>query len=433
MSNYLLILLFFGLVLLLFIIGIPVGFSILITSVTIMLLGFGGGLDVSVVAGRLFRSMDKFVLLAIPFFIFASKAMNSGGMTERIFNFAKAVIGNLQGGLGHVNVLASMIFAGMSGTATGDAAGLGPIEYYSMTSSGYPKDFSIGITAASSVIGPIIPPSIPLTLYAIMSNTSVGGMLIAGFLPGIAIGIILMVICTIYAKKFNYPQGEKRSVTIILKSLKEGIFALGTPAILLISIFTGIVTVTEGAALAAFYTIFVVLFIYKEVSYKDLWKIFRESMVDSAIILFLLGVSGLYGYLILHAKIPIIIAEQLLNFTKNPYVFLLLMNLLLVVVGMFMETSSSIMILVPIFLPVAIELGISPIHFGVVMVFNLVCGVITPPYGQVLFVFSRVCNLDYLFVVKSLKGFALPLIFILLLITYWPALSTTLPTLLGLM
>jgi tripartite ATP-independent transporter DctM subunit len=429
MSETVMVLLFIGILLFFFIAGVPVAFSLGLTTLALMLLGVGIGLNPELLVLRMFGGVNSFILLAIPFFLFAGRIMNAGGMTVRIFDFAKAIVGPVKGGLGHVNILASMIFAGMSGVAVADAAGLGAIEYRAMKDGGYSDEINIGITASSATVGPIIPPSVPLVIYAIIADVSVGAVLLGGLLPGITIGVVLMLMTSFYAHIFNFPYGEKTSWTEKVRAFKSGVLALGTPVILVGGILTGLFTPTEAAAVAVVYALILAMKIYKELSMKDLWIIIKQTMIDSAVVLLLISVASAYAFMVIRSRVPIIFAEQVMAFTQDPLMVLLIINLLLLVVGMFLETIAALTILTPVLLPLVTMVGIDPVHFGLVIVFNLVIGLLTPPFGAVLFVLNKATGVPLTTIVKGCLPFYIPLLIGLILITLFPPLTLWLPNL----
>jgi tripartite ATP-independent transporter DctM subunit len=431
MNIYLLLFLFLGILLFFFLTGFPVGFALALTTIVLMLLGIGTGLNTPVLISRMFRGLNSFVLLSIPFFLLAGRVMNAGGMTVRIFRFARSLMGSLKGGMGHVNILASMIFAGMSGVAVADAAGLGAIEYEAMKSDGYPDDFSVGVSGASAIVGPIIPPSLPLVIYAILAGTSVGGVLIAGIIPGIVTGIMLMIMVAFISIKRDFPTGPKLTWKEFSKSFKEGYLALGTPLILFGGIVSGFFTITEAAAIAVFYALILGLFVYRELTLPDLWEMIKQTMIDSATILFLVSCSFAYGYLAIHARIPIVLAEAVMSITENPILILLMMNVFFLIIGLFMDSTPSITILTPVLIPLVNTVGIHPIHFGLVMVFNLMIGLLTPPFGQVLFVLTKSTGVSFETVVRGVLPFYAPLLITLLIITLFPQVTLFLPQLVG--
>ncbi|MBS3977866.1 MAG: TRAP transporter large permease [Syntrophomonadaceae bacterium] len=429
MSETMMVLLFIGILLFFFIAGVPVAFSLGLTTLALMLLGVGIGINPELLVLRMFGGVNSFILLAIPFFLFAGRIMNAGGMTVRIFDFAKVIVGPVKGGLGHVNILASMIFAGMSGVAVADAAGLGAIEYKAMKDGGYTDEVSVGITAASATIGPIIPPSVPLVIYAIIANISVGGILLGGLLPGILIGIVLMLMTSFYAHIYNFPHGGKSTWVEKVKAFKSGVLALGTPVILVGGILSGFFTPTEAAAVAVVYALILAMKIYKELNLRELWEIIKQTMIDSAVVLLLVSVASAYAFMVIRSRVPIIFAEQIMAFTQDPLMVLLIINLLLLVVGMFLETIAALSILTPVLLPLVTMVGIDPIHFGLVMVFNLMIGLLTPPFGAVLFVLNKATGVPLARIVKGCLPFYIPLLIGLALITLFPSLTLWLPNL----
>ncbi len=429
MSELMLLFLFIGILLFFFILGVPVAFSLGLTTLALMLLGVGGGINPELLALRMFGGVNSFILLSIPFFLFAGRVMNAGGMTIRIFDFSNALVGRVKGGLGHVNILASMIFAGMSGVAVADAAGLGAIEYKAMKDGGYSDEVSVGITAASATIGPIIPPSVPLVIYAIIANVSVGGVLLGGILPGVMIGLILMLMATFYAHIYNFPRGIKHTFAEVVRAFKRGFLALGTPVILIVGILSGFFTPTEAAAVAVVYALILAMIIYRELTRAELWEIIKQTAIDSAVILLLVSVASAYAFMIIRSRLPIIFAEQVLAFTDNPLMVLLIINILLLIVGMFLETIAALSILTPVLLPLVTMVGIDPIHFGLVIVFNLMIGLLTPPFGAVLFVLNKATGVPLTRIIKGCIPFYVPLLIALTLITVFPTLTLWLPRL----
>lgn len=428
MNEIIILLIFIGTLLFFFAAGVPVAFSLGLTTLVLMILGIGIGINPELLALRMFGGLNSFVLLAVPFFMFAGKLMNTGGMTNRIYNFTNALVGRFKGGLAHVNILGSVFFAGMSGSATADAAGLGAIEYKAMKDNGYPDEISLGVTAASATVGPIIPPSIPLVYYAILANVSVGGILLAGILPGLVIATLLCLFTVYYANVYNYP-AQKKTLQEIWASLKRGGLALGAPVLIIGGIYSGLFTPTEAAAVAVGYALVLGLLVYKELTWKELWEITKQSMIDSAVVLVLIGVSNAYAFMIVRSNLPVIFVEKVTGITQNPVIILLLLNVVLLVIGMFLDNLVAISILTPIMLPLVTSVGVDPIHFGMIMVFNLVIGLMTPPYGNVLFVMNKAMGAPLTTIIRGCMLYYIPLLISLLLITFVPFLSTWLPQL----
>jgi len=378
---------------------------------------------------RMVMGVDSFPLLAIPFFILAGSLMNEAGLTSQIFNFAKAVVGWLPGGLGHVNIGASIIFAGMSGTAVADAGGLGTIEIKAMTDAGYDIDFSVAITGASSTIGPIIPPSLPMVIYGVMASASIGKLFIAGFIPGLLMGLALAVMVAYYAHKRHYPRDAKFSFKQLGVSFIEGLPALMTPVIIIGGIASGIFTPTEAAIASVVYALILGL-VYRTLNLKKLIAVSMETAETTAVILLIVAGASIFAWVLTANQVTEKFAALVLGITENKYLLLLVINILLLIVGCFMETIASITILTPVLLPVVIKLGIDPIHFGVIMVLNLMIGLLTPPVGMVLFVLTRVAKIPFDRIVRATVPFIIPLVIVLFLITYFEPLCMWLPRIL---
>jgi len=422
--------LFIGVLVFLFLLGIPVAFGMGLGAVILMVI-LQGGLDINygIITQRLLYGANSFILLSIPLFLLAGNLMNTGGITQRIFKFANVMVGHLRGGLGHVNIIASIIFAGMTGTAVSDAAGLGTIEIKAMIDAGYDAEFSCAITGASSTIGPIIPPSVPLVIYGILASVSIGRLLVAGIIPGLLIGGALMIMVSVYAVKRNYPQEKKASLKEFFIAFKEAFLPCMTPVIIIGGIVSGIFTPTEAAAVACLYAFILGSLIYKEISLVDLWKLIEKTARDTAIITFIVSCASLYGWVLIRSRIPIILMKQITSISTNPLIILLMLNGALLVVGCFMETIAALNILVPVLAPLILSVGIDPLHFGLIMVFNLMIGLLTPPFGMVLFVLNKVSGVPVEKIVKATLPFLIPLLAVLLLMTFFPSLVTFLPDL----
>ncbi len=410
--------------------GMAVAFSMGITSLIVVIIDRGlANIPFGILAQRMVYGVNSFPLLAIPFFLLAGRLMNTAGITDRIFNFCNVLIGHVRGGLGHVNILASMIFAGMSGSAVSDAVGLGQIEIKAMKDQGYDPDFAAAVTAASATIGPIIPPSIPMVLYGVLGNVSVGALFIGGIIPGVLMGIFMMITVSIIAKKKGYPIQKRAEFISILKASGKAIFPLLCPVILIGGIWSGIFTPTEAAAVAVLYSLFLGMVLYRELSWQSLLKVLREALDDTCVILFIIAAASVYGWLLARYQIPSGIAEKILSITTDPWIILLLINGFLLIVGCFLESLAAINILTPILLPLVMKVGIDPLHFGLIMVLNLMIGLLTPPVGMVLYAVQRVADVPFARLQRSLLVFFIPLIAVLLLITLYPPLVTWLPSL----
>ena len=421
---------FLGVLIFLFIIGVSIPWAIGITSAIVLIMQNGiTNIPYHTMVQKMTAGVNNFTLLAIPFFLLAGKLMNTGSITRKIFRFCNALVGWIPGGLGHANVLASIVFAGMSGSAVADASGLGTIEIEAMNNEGYDVEFSAAITAASSNIGPIIPPSIPLVVFGVAGGVSITKLLVSGIIPGLLMGIALMVMVYYYAIKRNYPRRKFPDLKEFFKLFKDAFFPLLTPIILIGGILSGIFTATEAAAVASLYAFILTYFVYKEMDMKQFLEICREVVKETSSILIIVAASSLYGYLLIKTRIPNQLMELIFEFTQNKYVVLMLLNLFLLVVGCFMETNSAIMILAPIILPMTTALGIDPVHIGLVMVLNLCIGLLTPPIGMCLYATARVAKISVDTMIKAIIPFYIPLSIVLLLITFIPQLVTWLPSL----
>ena len=412
---------------LLLVIGVPVAIALAGSSlIYVMLEGVQPHL---VVLHRMIGGIDSFPLLAIPFFIMAGSLMNSAGITNRIYDFALALVGWLKGGLGHVNVVGSVIFAGMSGTAVADAGGLGNIEIKAMRDHGYSVDFAVGVTGASSTIGPIIPPSLPFVIYGVMANASIGKLFAAGVIPGLVMALTMMIMVTYYAHTRGWHRDAKFSIVNLWTTFKRAFLPLLTPIILVGGMTTGVFTPTEAAIAATAYAILLGMGIYRSLSLKKLIKVSMETAETTAIILLIVAGASIFGYLITLTKVTDNVSELVLSITTQPWAILLLVNIFLLIVGCFMETIASITILVPVLLPLMDKIGVDPVHFGLIMVLNLMIGLLTPPVGMVLYILARVANISFERTTKACLPFLVPLLVSLALVTYWPAMVMFLPNL----
>ena len=409
--------------------GVHVGYALIMSS--LFFFTVSGSLNlVPFALEQMFNGVNSQTLLAVPFFVLAGNLMNGGGVTTRIFDFAASMIGHKKGGLAHVNVLASLIFSGMSGSALADAGGLGQLEIKSMKDAGFDEGFAGGITAASCIIGPLVPPSTPLIIYAVLANQSVEKLFMAGFLPGLLTTAALMVMCAFLAHKRNYPSEPKRSWGYRMNSFKKSFWALLTPVIILVGIFTGYFTPTEAAVVAALYTMILGFFVYKELTLKSFFKICLDSIKTSGtIVLMILGVT-LFQFVISREQMPQAIAAFFTCNVDSKLMLLLMINIVLLILGTCIDALPLQMILVPILLPAVVAYGINPIQFGVVVIFNLMIGILTPPMGTALFVVSRVGNIQFKTLVKGVLPFLIPLIITLILLNVFPQITLFLPTLL---
>ncbi|HRX25665.1 C4-dicarboxylate TRAP transporter large permease protein DctM [bioreactor metagenome] len=411
-----------------FFMGIPLALVMGITGIVVLI---AMGVPLEVVAQRMFTGIDSFPLMAVPFFILAGDLMNRGGTTVRIIGFANSLVGHIRGGLAHACVVANMIFAGISGSSVADASAIGSIMIPSMEKSGYDLDFSAALNSVAATIGPIIPPSIIMVIYGVSVNVSVGGLFAAGFVPGILMGLALMIVVTRVAKKKNYPTSEGFSGKRVAAEFRSSVWALMAPIIILGGILGGVFTPTEAAAVAVIYSFFVGKFIFREIAWKDVPHILFQSGITTGAILLIISLANVFAWVIAANQVPVKLSALFLSATSNPYVFLLIVNILLLIVGMFMETGAAIILLAPILAPIAAKLGINPLHFGFMMVLNLAIGMATPPVGVCLFVSCGITGLSLEKVSAAAMRFVIALLGVLLLVTYVAPISLFLPKLLG--
>jgi TRAP-type C4-dicarboxylate transport system permease large subunit len=476
-------------------IGIPIFMALAGSS--LIYTHFIAGIPDFVILHRMAGGVDSFPLLAVPFFILAGNLMNSAGITNRIFDFAVALVGWLRGGLGHVNVVGSVIFAGMSGTAVADAGGLGTIEIKAMRDHGYRTDFAVGITAASATIGPIIPPSLPMVIFGVMANVSIGQLFAAGFVPGFLVAAVLMLYVSWYARRHGIGSDQAFRLRTLGTSFVNALPALMTPAIIIGGMTFGIFTPTEAAVAACVWALFLGLIFYplssqlevvgfplgrallimtavvavpsvlallgmvdpvrgilwallvnfaactvlyaylrwfpaivptyRPMSFGHFYKVSLDTIETTAAVLIIVGAASLFGWVLTTARITEAVTELLLGVSRNPLVLLLLINVLLLIVGCFMETIAAISILVPVLMPAVMQAGIDPVQFGVVMVLNLMIGLLTPPVGMVLFILARVANISFDRTVRAVTPFLFPLLLVLILISAFPILTLMVP------
>ena len=378
---------------------------------------------------RMINGVDSFPLLAVPFFILAGNLMNTAGITNRIYDFAKALVGWMRGGLGQVNIGGSVIFAGMSGTAVADAGGLGTIEIKAMRDHGYDIDFAVGITAASSTIGPIIPPSLPMVIYGVMAGASIGQLFAAGFVPGLLMAVALMIMVAWYARRRNYPRDAVFSLKVLGQTFVHAFLALLTPVIIIGGMMFGLFTPTEAAVAACVWALFLGAAVYRTLDLQRLMRVSFDTIETTAVVLFIVAAASIFAWILTTTRITEHFAEAVLGITTDPWLVLILINLIMLVAGCFLETIAAITILVPVFLPIIEKLAIDPVQFGVIMVLNLMIGLLTPPVGMVLYVLSRVSGLPFERCVTATAPFLIPLLVVLALITFIPSLTLWLPTL----
>lgn len=413
--------------------GVPVAFCIGISTVLTISLNIAFLPGVTTVAQRMTTGIDSFALLAIPFFVLAGELMNRGGIANRLIKFAKSMIGSLPGGLAYVNILAAMLFGAISGSAVAAASAIGSIMTDRMEDEGYPRSFSAALNISSSTTGLLIPPSNVLIVYALASGgaASVAALFIAGYIPGIILGITLMLVSAFFARKFKFKKAERTSLRVFVEDFRKAFFSLLLLVIIVGGIVAGIFTATEAAAVAVFYAV-ILGFCYRTISINDFPSILLSSAKTTAVVMFLICTSMAMSWLFSFESIPQMMTGFLVDTVSNKFLIFLLINLTLLIVGTFMDMTPAVLIFTPIFLPVVTSLGMDPVHFGIVMVLNLCIGLCTPPVGTILFVGAGVAKVSVSDVIKPLIPFVLAMIMLLFLITFFEDLSLWLPQVFGL-
>ncbi|OJV66613.1 MAG: permease [Clostridiales bacterium 38-18] len=392
------------------------------------------GTDLGSVANHIMNTYySNYVIIAVPLFIFTANVMNSGKVTEMVFKFASGLAGGRRGALGHVNVIASLIFSGMTGSAIADASGLGKMEIDAMKKAGYDDAFSCAITAASATVGPIFPPSIPLVMYAMLSGASVGALFLGGMIPALLICVGLMIYVSVISRIRNYPREEKVPFRAFIAFTIQAIPALLTPIILLLGIYTGVMTPTEAGAVAGIYAILVAFLAYKAMSFKGLLNIIKETIKDTGSVSLMVGAAAVISYIVAREQIATDLGTFVMGFTSSKYVFLILVNVIILILGMFIDTSTIQLVFVPIMIPVAKAFGIDLIHFGLVVTLNMMIGLSTPPFGMLLFITAGISETSLKSVMKEIMWPIVAMVVILLLITFIPEIVLFLPKTFGLM
>jgi C4-dicarboxylate transporter DctM subunit len=416
---------FFGLLFLFFLMRVPIAFAMGSAAAVAMYFFF----DISLTAAvqRMFTSNDSFPLLAVPFFMLAGALMESGGISRRLVNFANALVGFIYGGLAHVTVVASMFFAGISGAAAADTAAVGTLMIPEMQKRGYDSGFASAIQASSGSIGVIIPPSIPMVIYGVMSSTSIGALFLGGIGAGLLVGLSLMAVAYVISKREGYLPETKFAVSEVGRTFKEALWALGMPIIIVGGIMSGIFTATESAVIATDYALIVGFFIYKELSLKGLPAIFIKAAVTSSLVMFIIANASIFGWVLAFEEVPQTITTAVLSITTHPVILLIIINILLLVIGMFIETASALIIFVPLLLPLIPHLHIDPIQFGVLVVLNLAIGMLTPPMGICLIVACSIAETTMERVSRAILPFIAIMILDLFVVTFVPFITTWLP------
>ena len=417
--------LFFALLFFFFIVRMPIAFAMGVSAALAMF--FFYHVPLTVIVQLMFTSNDSFPLLAVPFFMLAGAFMEYGGISRRLVNFASASVGFIHGGLAHVTVLASMFFAGISGAAAADTAAVGTLMIPEMKKRGYDPGFASAVQASSGSIGVIIPPSIPMVIYGVMSSTSIGALFLGGIGVGLLVGLSIMGVAYVISRKKGYLPEAGFSAVLVLRTFREALWALGMPFIIVGGIMSGIFTATESAVVATDYAIIVGFFIYKELKIKDFPSIFEKAAVTSALVMFIIANASVFGWVLAFEQIPQEITHFFVALTDNPVVLLLIINLLLLIIGTFIETASALIIFVPLLVPLIPHLGIDPIQFGVLMVLNLAIGMLTPPMGICLIVSCTIAEITMEKVSRAVLPFVLVMILDLLVVSFVPAVTTFIP------
>ena len=419
----------FGVLLFFIMIGLPIAVSMGLTA-AIFFVALGEIDVLCMIPARMYSSTTSFTLLAIPFFILTGNLMNAGGITNRLFRFAHNLVGHLKGGLGHVVVVSAMIFAGMTGAAVAEAAAIGTVGLEGMTKRGFDRKFSTAIIASASTIGPVIPPSIPLVIYGSITGTSIGRLFLGGFIPGFLMGIALMIIVYIVSGQRGYPRERRATLRELTDSTLGALSAVLTPVIIIGGMVSGIFTPTEASVGATVYALILTMFIYKEVKLKDLPKILWETLESSVRVLFIISAAGIFGWLLIHQRVPETVIKGLLSLSGNPWIVLLIINIILLILGCFMEGISVLLLTIPVFVPVITKLGIDPVHFGLIMTLNSMIGLLTPPVGMVLYTMSSIGKIPVWDLAYELRWHMVALMVVLGLVTQVPSITTFVPNLL---
>ncbi|WP_163382271.1 TRAP transporter large permease [Cyclobacterium sp. SYSU L10401] len=410
--------------LILLILGFPIAFALGISAFTYLIFS---DIPLMVIPQKMYAGIDVFVLLSIPGFILAGNLMNASGITQRIINFCNALLGHIRGGLGLANVGASMLFGGISGTAIADTASIGSVMIPAMKKEGYDAPFSCAVTASSSTIGPVIPPSLPMIIAATLTGLSVGKLFVAGIIPGLLLGVGFMITTYLIAVKKKYPKSSRKPIKFIFKSFFQAFWAIMMTFVILFGIIGGVFTPTEASIVAVIYALAIGLWVYRELKLKMIPAILLQSAKTTAALMVLVGFANLFAWIMTVEELPLLIANSLLELTENKWILLLLINLLLIFIGAFMETIAALLILFPVLLGVAMQVGVDPVQFAVIMVFNLVIGLTTPPVGVCLFVASSIGQVSIEKIAKAGFPFLLVSLVVLMLLTYIPEISLWLP------
>ncbi len=423
---------FFVIFAIVFLIRLPIGLGMMGCSIVYFMLSPTPGATVDMAATKFLTEMSgSFIMIAVPLYIFMAEVMNSGKVTQIIFNFASALVGKKRGAMAQVNIVNSIIFSGMTGSAIADASGPGNIEMNAMIEEGYDRPFTAAITAASATEGPIIPPSIPMIIYAMISGTSVGALFMGGVVPGLILGVVMMAYTAFVSIKRNYPVGKSYGPREFIRQGIRSFPALLTVVILLAAIYTGVVTPTEAGALAAAWALFISIVVYRAFGAREFLEVLKSTVKAIGSLSFMVGAAYAFSYIVAMEKVPQLVANAMLGITDNKYIMLLVVNIVFLILGMFMDTSSIQLVFVPIVLPVMRAMGIDLVHFGVVIVLNMMIGLSTPPFGMLLFIVTGLSKAKMKDVIREMIPFIILFIGVLFLITYIPDLVLWLPKQMG--
>jgi tripartite ATP-independent transporter DctM subunit len=412
--------------LLLIVIGVPVAFAF--GFIALVAVYFILDIPLVVIAQRAGTGADSFTLLAIPLFLLAGALMDAGGITRRLVVFANLIVGRLPGGLGMVNVAVSIFFSGISGSAVADTSAVGKAMIPGMAQQGYPRPFAAAVTSASSVVGPIVPPSIPIIVYALAAGLPIGTLFLAGAVPGLFFGVVLLALTLLLSHRRGYPRQPRVTAREAVKSTLNALAALVMPLIIVMGVVSGVFTATESAAIAVLYALILAVVVYRDLKIRDVPQVLLGAAISSAVIMFIIALASLFGWVLIRSGFPQVLSNLLGDDTWSPIVVLLMINVLLLLFGTFMEGNAAILVFTPLLLPTATAIGVDPIHFGIIMVFNLMIGLITPPVGMCLFVASDIARVPVMKVARATIPFLIAALITLVVITYWPALTLWLPS-----
>ena len=422
-ATAMLIIMFFGFIFLRMPIAYAIGVASVITMIYLQL-------PLMQVVQLMVKGVFSFSLMAVPFFIVSGEIMGKGGISDKLIELSDALVGWIRGGLAMVNIVASLFFGGISGSSAADTASLGTILIPMMVKQGYDDDFSTDVTMASSVEGILIPPSHNMVIYStVAGSVSVGRLFLAGFAPGVCLGVVLIIYSYYISVKRNYPKGTPFNVKHLLKTAGSAVWGMFTVMIVVVGVVAGIFTATESAAIAVDWSLIVSFFIYRKMNFKDFWQVLENALNTLAIVLILISTSSAFGWLLTYLKVPAMISGAILGFTTNKYVILIMMNILMLIFGTMMDMSVIILVLTPILLPIATQIGIDPVHFGVIMITNLGIGLVTPPVGSTLFIGAAISKIPLERLSKSMLPFYVCMLVVLIIVTYIPAFCMTLPNL----